>query len=185
MNDKTNLNMKSYIYERKNNYRKTFLGRTLLILLIGLLAPLGKAWAADYVLAYRNGNTVYYLARNGTTGVTCVTTFDPTTCVWSCSSNAAGTTASTLDNTNNRYLFQYGDGTRRFLRGRYLTLNTNPNDNYYSRWRMNGDGFVYERYNGTNSYFINLSGGSVANATSSSSTCAKAYLYNSVILNNR
>lgn len=84
------------------------------LLLAVLLCAAVPAGAADYVLTYTSGNTIYYLARNGTTGVQRVTTFDPTTCIWSCSSNTAGTTASTLG-TNNRYLFQVVNGTRYFL----------------------------------------------------------------------
>ena len=65
------------------------------------------------MLAYVNGGTTYYLARNGTTGVERVTTFDPTTCIWSRASNTAGTTAGTLNNNNTYgYLYQMVNGTR-------------------------------------------------------------------------
>lgn len=87
---------------------------TKFLFTLALLLAAAGARAADYVLTYTTGGTIYYLARNGTTGVQRVTNFDPTTCIWSCSSNTAGTTASTLG-TSNRYLFQTVNGTRYFL----------------------------------------------------------------------
>ena len=139
-----------------------------LIILAGMLLIAGMAKAADYVLAYRNGNTVYYLARNGTTEVQRVTTFDPATCIWSCASNTAGTTAGTLNNNNTYgYLYQTVNGTRYFLGApdADFALATNVPNNYY-RWRTNGT-YVYNRYSITYSYYINL-----ANATPERNTNA-------------
>ena len=137
-----------------------------------LLGTIG-AKADDYVLAYVNGSTTYYLARNGTTGVQRVTDFDPTTCVWSCASNTAGTTAGTLDSNTNGYLYQTVGGTRYFLNAsaNALGLGTNAGANNYYRWRTNGT-YVYNRYNNSTSYYINLASG-VARSTSSSTTCAR------------
>ena len=102
-----------------------------LLTLLALLAAL-PAQAADYVLAYVNGNTTYYLARNGTSGVQRVTTFDPATCIWHCASNTAGTTAGTLDNSNTYgYLYQMVEGTPYFLNAsaNELGLGTNASAN--------------------------------------------------------
>lgn len=94
--------------QNSNNYfKRLLLG---LALIVGCL----PAMAADYVITYTTGGTTYYLARNGTSGVQRVSNFDPTTCIWSCSSNTNGTTASTLG-TSNRYLFQTVNDTRYFL----------------------------------------------------------------------
>ena len=90
---------------------------TKLLLMLALLMTAGVSGvkAADYVLTYTSGGTTYYLARNGTSGVQRVDAFDPSICIWSCSSNTGGTTASTLTTNNNRYLFQTVNGTRYFL----------------------------------------------------------------------
>ncbi|MBO5886736.1 MAG: hypothetical protein J6Q60_01795 [Bacteroidaceae bacterium] len=149
---------------------------------LALLLAAAGARAADYVLAYVNGGTTYYLARNGTTAVQRVTTFDPTTCIWSCASNTAGTTAGTLNNNNTYgYLFQTVNGTRYFLGAPDADLalatnvpNNNNNNNNY-RWRTNGT-YVYNRYNNNTSYYINLANG-VARAETESGTCARPYEY--------
>ena len=133
--------------------------------------------AADYVLAYVNGNTTYYLARNGTSGVQRVTTFNPSTCVWSCSSNTAGTTAGTLNNSNTYgYLFQIVDGTRYFLAAsaNALALGTNAAANNYYRWRTNGT-YVYNRYSNNTSYYINLANGVARNTTANTASNARPY----------
>ena len=115
----------------KNDWRR--LGRSVMLAAALLCAAL-PVRAADYVLAYVNGNTTYYLARNGTTGVQRVTTFNPATCIWSCASDNAGTTAGTLNNSNTYgYLYQTVNGTRYFLNAsaNALGLGTNANTNYY------------------------------------------------------
>ena len=133
--------------------------RQVFILLALLMTGISGAKAADYVLAYVNGGTTYYFARNGTTAVQRVTTFNPTTCIWSCASNTAGTTAGTLNNSNTYgYLFQTVNGTRYFLNAgaNALGLGTNAAANNYYRWRTNGT-YVYNRYSNNTSYYINES----------------------------
>jgi len=119
-------------------HRKTTIQTTSLlkhiVLLITLLTAVGQAWATDYVFYYTNGSTTYYLARNGTTGVTRVTTFDASTCVWSCYSNTSGTTAS-LDGSNSRYLAQTVDGTRH-----YLTASCTRSGTYTRTYSWTGPG---------------------------------------------
>ena len=149
--------------------------RFSLFLALLLAGTLGVK-AADYVLAYVNGGTTYYVARNGTTGVQRVTTFDPTTCIWSCSSNTDGTTAGTLNNSNTYgYLFQTVNGTRYFLGApdTDLALATSVASNYY-RWRTNGT-YVYNRYSGTYSYYINLANGVARNTTANTASNARPY----------
>ncbi len=152
------------------------------ILLLALLALTSVGIkAADYVLAYVNGGTTYYLARNGTTGVQRVTDFDPTTCIWSCASNTAGTTAGTLNNGNTYgYLFQTVNGTRYFLNAsaNALGLGTNAAANNYYRWRTNGT-YVYNRYSGTYSYYINLANGVARNTTANTASNARPYAVSS------
>ena len=147
------------------------------VLILSLLMTAVGAKAEDYVLAYVNGGTTYYLARNGTSGVERVTDFDPTTCVWSCASNTAGTTAGTLNNSNTYgYLYQTVGGTRYFLNAsaNALGLGTNAGaDNYY-RWRTNGT-YVYNRYNNNTSYYINLANGVVRNTTANTASNARPY----------
>lgn len=147
-----------------------------LVILALLLGVATTSRAADYVLAYVNGSTTYYLARNGTSGVQRVTTFDPTTCIWSCASNTAGTTASELPSSSSYgYLYQTVNGTSYFLNASSATLGlgTDASSSNYYRWRTTGT-YVYNRYNNNNSYYINLQNG-VARATSSSTTCARPY----------
>lgn len=146
------------------------------IMMAALLCAALPTRAADYVLAYVNGNTTYYLARNGTTGVQRVTTFNPATCIWSCASDNAGTTAGTLNNSNTYgYLYQTVNGTRYFLNAsaNALGLGTNANTNYY-RWRTNGT-YVYNRYSGTYSYYINLANGVARNTTANTTSNARPY----------
>lgn len=149
---------------------------TKFLFTLALLLAAAGARAADYVISYTNGSTTYYLARNGTTGVQRVTTFDPTTCIWSCSSNTAGTTAGTLNNNNTYgYLFQTVNGTRYFLGApdADLALATNVPNNYY-RWRTNGT-YVYNRYNNNTSYYINLANGVARNTTANTASNARPY----------
>lgn len=154
---------------------------TKFLFTLALLLAAAGARAADYVLAYVNGGTTYYLARNGTNAVQRVTTFNPTTCIWSCSSNTDGTTAGTLNDSDAYgYLFQTVNGTRYFLNAgaNALGLGTNAADNNYYRWRTNGT-YVYNRYNNNyynNSYYINLNNG-VERAGTGSGTCARPYEY--------
>ena len=154
-----------------NSFPKRLL-LALAMIVIGL-----PSQAADYVLAYVNGNTTYYLARNGTTEVQRVTTFDPATCIWSCASNTAGTTAGTLNNSNTYgYLYQTVNGTRYFLGApdADFALATNVPNNYY-RWRTNGT-YVYNRYNNNTSYYINLANATPArNTTANTASNARPY----------
>lgn len=152
---------------RISNFTKRFAVLTLLLLTFVL-----GARAADYVISYTNGGTTYYLARNGTTGVQRVTTFDPTTCIWSCASNTAGTTAGTLNNSNTYgYLFQTVNGTRYFLSAEddalALVTSASSNNNSFTRWRTNGT-YVYNRYSNSRSYYIGLSNNGVARQTNQS-----------------
>ena len=159
---------------KHNSNMKQRLTRIALIATL-ILAAL-PAQAADYVLAYVNGNTTYYLARNGTDAVQRVTTFDPTTCIWHCASNTDGTTAGTLNNSNTYgYLYQMVDGTRYFLGApdADFALATNVPNNYY-RWRTNGT-YVYNRYSGTYSYYINLANGVARNTTANTASNARPY----------
>ena len=155
--------------------RTTIFSRTLVLALLAI-ASIGVK-AADYVLTYTNGNTTYYLARNGTSGVQRVTTFDPATCIWSCSSNTAGTTAGTLNNSNTYgYLFQTVNGTRYFLAASAsaLALGTDASANNYFRWRTNGT-YVYNRYSNNTSYYINLGSGVARNTTANTASNARPY----------
>ena len=150
-----------------------------MLLLSALLAASLPARAADYVLAYVNGTTTYYLARNSTTGVQRVNTFDPATCIWHCASNTAGTTAGTLNNSNTYgYLYQTVNGTRYFLSAGNvsLTLSTTASsgNNSYTRWRTNGT-YVYNRYNNNTSYYINLANGVARNTTAGTTSNARPY----------
>lgn len=146
---------------------------TLLLLIFS-----AGAQAADYVLTYTTGGTTYYLARNGTSGVTRTNSFDPTTCIWSCSSDRRGQTASTLDNSDgNRYLFQMSGNTRYFLyynNGFGVTAVTNGSqvgnsDN--NRWRTNG---TYVRCRNGSTY-INLANGVAANTNANTASNARPY----------
>ncbi|MBR1377549.1 MAG: hypothetical protein IJ557_00265 [Bacteroidaceae bacterium] len=153
----------------------SYISTTILTALMLFVAVGVKA--ADYVLTYTNGGTTYYLARNGTTGVQRVTTFDPTTCIWSCASNTAGTTAGTLNNSNtNGYLYQTVSGTKYFLNAsaNALGLGTNAAANNYYRWRTNGT-YVYNRYSNTTSYYINLANGVARNTTANTGSNARPY----------
>ena len=150
---------------RKNEWPR--LVRNFIMMAALLLAAL-PAKAEDYVLAYVNGGTTYYLARNGTSGVQRVTSFNPTTCIWSCSSAQDGNTPGTLHNSNTYgYLFQTVGGTKYFLGAadNDFSLATNVPTNYY-RWRTNGT-YVYNRFGNRTSYYINL-----ANATPERNTTA-------------
>ena len=151
-----------------------------LLLAAALLFAVLPGRAADYVLAYVNGGTTYYLARNGTTGVQRVTTFNPATCIWSCASNTAGTTAGTLnDNNTYGYLYQTVNGTRYFLNAseNALGLGTNAAANNYYRWRTNGT-YVYNRYSNNTSYYINLANGVARNTTANTASNARPYEVN-------
>ena len=157
---------------RKNEWPR--LVRNFIMTAALLFAAL-PAKAEDYVLAYVNGGTTYYLARNGTTGVQRVNSFNPTTCIWSCSSATDGNTPGTLHNSNTYgYLYQTVGSTKYFLgaANENLSLANNvPNQSY--RWRTN-ETYVYNRYNNYTSYYINLQNG-VARATNGTTTCARPY----------
>lgn len=150
---------------RKNEWPR--LVRNFIMTAALLFAAL-PAKAEDYVLAYVNGGTTYYLARNGMTGVQRVTSFNPTTCIWSCSSAQDGNTPGTLNNSNAYgYLYQTVGSTKYFLGAadNDFSLATNVPTNYY-RWRTNGT-YVYNRFGNGTSYYINL-----ANATPERNTTA-------------
>ena len=159
--------------ERYNMMNRMTSFKTILTFLLLTIGATG-AKAADYVLAYVNGNT-YYVARNGTTGVQREATFDPATCVWSCSSNTAGTMDGTLTNSNEYgYLYQMVGNTRYFLsaNGNNLALETTAND--YCRWRTNGT-YVYNYYSRRYSYYINLANGVARNTTANTASNARPY----------
>lgn len=168
------------------NGKKSLNGMKRILLLVGLaVAAALPARAADYVLAYVNGSTTYYLARNSsTTGVERVNAFDPATCIWHCASNTDGTTAGTLNNSNTYgYLYQTVNGTRYFLSAgnANLTLSTTAGsgNNSYTRWRTNGT-YVYNVYTtggwggGTTNYYIDLASG-VTRSTGSAASRARPY----------
>lgn len=155
-----------------------------MLLLSALLAASLPAQAADYVLAYVNGGTTYYLARNSTSGVERVTTFDPATCIWHCE-NASGT-ASTLNNgTTYGWLYQTVGGTKYYLKhGGTVGLSDEKNTNTTGNsprnpqtWRTDGT-YVYNWYrysrNTTYTLYINLNN-NVASATGASNTCVQPY----------
>jgi len=148
----------------------------IVLALASLLLVTGRSFAADYVLTYTSGSTTYYLARNGTTGVQRVNSFDPTTCIWSCE-NSDGS-ASTLNNSSTYgWLYQTVSGTKYYLKhggtvGLTTTKSTSSNNNN-TRWRTNGT-YVYNYYSYSNSYYINLQN-AVASRTSSNSSCAKPF----------
>jgi len=158
-------------------FTRTLFVRTILFALL-LVCGAGESWAADYVLAYVNGSTTYYLARNGTTGVQRLTAFDPTTCIWSCENS--GGTESTLNNSNTYgYLYQKVDGTKYYLYATNSTtfaLNTNRTASNYGRWRTNGT-YVYNRYSNSANYYINLGNTNPArNTTANTASNAKPYV---------
>ena len=159
---------------RKNEWLS--LVRNFIMTAALLLAAL-PAKAEDYVLAYVNGGTTYYLARNGTTGVQRVTDFNPTTCIWSCSSDEGGNTPGTLNNSNAYgYLYQTVGSTKYFLGAadNDFSLVTNIPNNYY-RWRTNGT-YVYNRFNNYTSYYINLANNTPArNTTANTASNARSY----------
>ena len=152
-----------------------------------LLMSVSGVKAANYVLTYVNGNTTYYLARNGTTGVQRVTAFNATTCIWSCE-NAAGNASTLNNNTNYGWLYQTVSNTKYFLssNGGTATLVTNPSkttgngSENYTCWRTDGT-YIYNNYqyyswfsNRTTTYYINLQN-SVGSSTSSNQYCARPY----------
>ena len=140
---------------------------TKFLFTLALLLAAAGARAADYVISYTNGGTTYYLARNGTTGVQRVTNFDPTTCIWSCSSNTNGTTASTLG-TSSRYLFQTVNGTRYFLNYDLgFRANTANND---CRVRINNNLLYFY----SNNRYIILSGNTPTYSTTTTTGRARA-----------
>ena len=157
--------------------------RKYLLMAALMLAGTLTANAADYVLAYVNGNTTYYLARNGTSGVQSVTTFNPATCIWSCE-NAAGNASTLNNNTTYGWLYQTVDGTKYYLKhGNTPGLTTSKsttsgrNSRNTTCWRTNGT-YVYNAYqpnsNTITTYYINLNN-SVASATTANNTCARPY----------
>lgn len=156
---------------RGNRQKKTRRGLLLLGLMLAAVLPVR---AADYVLTYVNGGTTYYLARSGTSGVQRVNTFDPTTCIWSCEDQYGD--ASTLNNSNTYgWLYQTVNGTSYYLHAtnNTLGLGTDANTNYY-RWRTNGT-YVYNRYNNSTSYYINLGSGVARNTTATTASNARPY----------
>ena len=156
---------------------------TKFLFTLALLLAAAGARAADYVISYTNGGTTYYLARNGTTGVQRVTTFDPTTCIWSCENS--GGTASTLNNSATYgWLYQTVGGTKYYLKhGGTVELTTTKstttgrNSRNTTSWRTNGT-YVYNAYQGNSNSittnYVDLRNG-VASATSASNTCASPY----------
>ena len=161
------------------------------MLLAALLALALPTRAADYVLTYKTGNTTYYLARNGTSGVQRVSTFNPTTCIWSCE-NSSGSASTLTNSTTYGWLYQSVGNTKYYLssNGGTPTLVTNPskttgaNSKNYTCWRTD-ETYLYNYYEyettfiiwttpAQTSYYINLASGA-ATATSSSGTCAIPY----------
>lgn len=147
----------------------------IVLALASLLLVTGRSFAADYVLTYTSGSTTYYLARNGTTGVQRVTSFDPTTCIWSCE-NSSGSAGTLNNSTTYGWLYQTVSGTKYYLKhggtvGLTTTKSTSGNNN--TRWRTNGT-YVYNFYSNSNSYYINLQNG-VTSRTSGNAYCAKPF----------
>lgn len=139
-----------------------------------LLMGVSGVKAADYVLTYTTGNTTYYLARNGTSGVERVNTFNPTTCIWNCE-DASGNASSLYNGNTYGWLYQSVNGTKYYLEGYYndLTTTKSTGNNNLTRWRTDGT-YVYNRYSNSSSYFITLQNG-VGRRTSSNQYCARPY----------
>lgn len=170
---------------RGNRQKKTRRGLLLLGLMLAAVLPVH---AADYVLTYVNGGTTYYLARSGTSGVQRTSTFDPTTCIWSCENT--GGTASTLNNSDTYgWLYQTVGGTKYYLSAstENLTLVTNASkgtdrdSRNYTMWRTDGT-YLYNYYryrsgrtNYTNSYYVNLATGVTRNETATTASNARPY----------
>ncbi len=70
-----------------------------MLLCVALLAGVSAARAAEYVITYTSGGTTHYL-ENDNGSINDATTFNPSTCLWTCS----GTTSGTLSN-NGKYLY--------------------------------------------------------------------------------
>lgn len=149
----------------KKDWLRVMRGALVTLLLLGGMT----AKAADYVLTYTTNGTTYYLARNGTSGVQRVSTFDPTTCIWSCASNTDGSTANTLATNNNRYLFQTVNGTKYFLNYSLGLRSTTANNN--CRVRRTNSNLVYF-YSNTN--YIILSGATPTTSTSNTGAATAA-----------
>ncbi len=169
------------------NGKKSLNGMKRILLLVGMaVAAALPARAADYVLAYVDGSTTYYLARSGTSGVQRVNAFDPATCIWHCEDNYGY--ASTLNNSEDYgWLYQTVSGTKYYLSAdnNYFSLVTSPskstgsNSRNYTMFRTNSSSYVYNYYrtNRTStsySYYINL-GTAVGRVTSYSASCARPY----------
>ena len=142
--------------------------RYLAAIVMMIVLGMGSAWGADYVITYTSGSTTYYLARNGTSGVTRVSTFDPTTCIWTCYSSSWGTmTENTLNKDDSRYLAQTVDGTKYYLTASLKSSGSGKNKTYTwtgpglsttgsNVWRGNNNK-LYANTNNRNGA-INLSG---------------------------
>ena len=155
----------------------------LAILVLGFGAT---SRANDYVITYVGSNgTVCYLARSGTSEVERVTTFDFSTCVWSCE-NSAGESSTLNNSTTYGWLYQTVNDTKYYLSASTssFTLVTDPskttgnNSKNYTCWRTNGT-YVYNYYqyrqgmsNKANSYYIGLDNPPERTTSSTNSTNA-------------
>jgi len=157
---------------------KSHLLRSLLVVVM-MVWGVESSWATDYVLTYVNNGTVYFVARNGTSGVQRVNQFDATTCIWSCEDSNGN--ASSLSNSstygylyqnvsNNKYYLTSGGGTLSVTTekhgGQIVGVNTE-----YTRWRTDGT-YIYNYTAIGRNFYIELKNGS-SSKNNSSSSCAK------------
>ena len=154
-----------------------------------LLLITGSLHAEDYILATTNGTTTYYLARNGTSGVQRVESFDPDICIWHCE-NFQGTSSTLNNGTEYGWLYQTVSNTKYYLSsgGGTLSLVTSPskttgqNSQNYTCWRTDGT-YVYNYYetrflvifNSQTSYYLALNQTPEA-ATNTNSNTAIPYV---------
>ena len=118
---------------------KRMLHRVVAILVLAFVCS--GVWATDYVFTYNNG----YLANNKGT-IEYVTTFDPSTCIWTCYN---GTTETSLS-SNSSYSLKNGNYylTGSTTNGNAPGLSTDASNS----WRSDGTRLYYR--SGGTSYYL-------------------------------
>ncbi len=114
-----------------------------------------KALAADYLYVITDGNGNYLANSSGS--IANATSFDPKTCVWTCTGSSSGNL------TNNNYYLNYSSNT--------LTLN-NSSSSRKTSWTISSNNVSCT--SGRNTYYIYISNSSWS-ATSTQSSASKIY----------
>ena len=134
----------AFVGQRNREISPKVLIAVLLMLLAALLLCGNLQAQTYYIFTYTDGGTTYFLARDGSTGVQRVSTFDVSTCVWTASETLPTATRNGSDGLTG-------------ASGDFIALTQTDGDNTYYLWGA-GNNEALKLNNGapSNYYYFGL-----------------------------